>query len=354
MSGLSERQRQILNLAVTHFIKTAEPVASRTLVKHYRLDVGAATIRNEMADLEELGYLEQPHTSAGRIPTDKGYREYVNGLREFSFTETERGMLRELEQKYMSLCVEFHEVLASAIKILSEVTNMVGIAALPRIGDSQIDKIQLLDVGHRRVLIVLVTCSGMVETHVIAVDTDIPQDKLEQVSRIFNENFSHSSIRVFVESYIDVLKDLRLEYRAAIKNMLERFFDAVGGGEGETEGGSDRREVMLEGATSVFKQPEFANFERARELLTAIEYKEGIARVVGQLKGVQSSPAVRIGFETRNRILKDLSMVVTSYTSSGLEHGTIGIIGPRRMNYPKVIASVDYISKLLTRTLTKP
>lgn len=334
-------------LAVSHFIKTGEPVASRTLVKAYKLPVGAATIRNEMADLEEMGYLEQPHTSAGRIPTDKGYREYVDGIKDYHLVEADRELLHALEEKYLTVSTEFQEVLNGAVRILSEVTNMVGVAAMPNLGESHIDKIQLLDVGHRRVLVVLVTCSGMVETHVIASDADLSQVQLDQVSRIFNENFSHASIKDFVGGYVEVLSHLQVEYRQAVRQLLERFFATVGAMEEE------ERDVVVEGATSVFKQPEFASFERARELLTAFQGREGILKVVTQMKSVDAAPAVAIGVETRDRKLRDLAMVVTSYTSAGMERGTIGIIGPRRMNYPRVIASVDYISKVLTRTLTK-
>jgi heat-inducible transcriptional repressor len=170
---------------------------------------------------------------------------------------------------------------------------------------------------------------------------------LDQISRIFNENFSHTSIKDFVGRYIDALHGMRMEFRTAVKALLEKFFEQVGAGQNETNG------MLLESGQAVFQQPEFSNFERARELLTAFEYKEGIAKVVSQLRDFGSAPAVTIGTETRTRILKDLSVVVTTYTSGGLERGTIGIIGPRRMNYPKVIASVDYISKLLTRTLMK-
>lgn len=346
--ALTERQRQLLMLCVSHFIKTAEPVASRTLVKAYKLPVGAATIRNEMADLEEMGYLEQPHTSAGRIPTDKGYREYVNDIKDFQLTDQDRLQLRQLEEKYLTVRTEFQEVLNGAVRILSEITDMVGVAARPNIGESTIDKITLLDVGHRRVLVVLVTSTGMVETHVIASDTDLTQERLEKVSRIFNEQFSHASIKDFVGGYLDVLTDLQLEYRNAIKSLLDKFFDTLG------QGPSLEREAVIEGATAVIRQPEFASVERARELLTAFEGKDGIIKVVTQIRGVDdNTPEVRIGVETRQHVMRDLAMVVTSYTSGGLERGTIGIVGPRRMNYPRVIASVDYISKVLTRTLMK-
>ena len=345
--ALTDRQRQLLMLCVSHFIKTAEPVASRTLVKAYKLPVGAATIRNEMSDLEEMGYLEQPHTSAGRIPTDKGYREYVDNIKDFHLSDTDRVQLKSLEEKYLTVRSEFQEVLNGAVRILSEVTSMVGVAARPNIGESHIEKIQLLDVGHRRVLVVLVTCSGMVETHVIATDADLDQERLAQVSRIFNENFSHSSIKDFVGGYLDVLRDLQFEYRSAVKSLLDKFFETVGGA------ASDERDVVMEGATTVIRQPEFASLDRARELLSAFEGREGIIKVVSSVKSGDDTPEVRIGVESRHRVMRDLAMVVCSYTSGGLERGTIGIIGPRRMNYPRVIASVDYISKVLTRTLMK-
>ena len=345
--ALTERQRQLLMLCVSHFIKTVEPVASRTLVKTYKLPVGAATIRNEMADLEEMGYLEQPHTSAGRIPTDKGYREYVDNIKDFHLSDADKSQLRELEEKYLTVKSEFQEVLNGAVRILSEITNMVGVAARPNIGESHIEKIQLLDVGHRRVLVVLVTCSGMVETHVVATDGDLGQERLEKVSRIFNENFSNASIKDFLGGYLEVLTDLQLEYRNAVKSLLDKFFETLG------SAGTDEREAVIEGATAVIRQPEFANLERARELLTSFEGKDGIIQVVTQINRSDDTPEVRIGVETRHRVMRDLAMVVTSYTSGGLERGTIGIIGPRRMNYPRVIASVDYISKVLSRTLTK-
>ena len=196
-------------------------------------------------------------------------------------------------------------------------------------------------------LVVLVTCSGMVETHVIATEADLGQERLEQVSRIFNENFSHTSIKDFVGGYLEVLTHLQFELRSAVKSLLDKFFDTLGAAK------SNERDAVIEGATTVIRQPEFASLERARELLTAFEGKDGIIKVVTEIKGADDAPEVRIGVETRHRVMRDLAMVVTSYSSGGLERGTIGIIGPRRMNYPRVIASVDYISKVLTRTLMK-
>jgi len=347
MGMLTKRQIQILNLAVSHFIKSAEPVASRTLVKAYRLSVGPATIRNEMADLEEMGYLEQPHTSAGRVPTDRGYREYVDSHGASSLSEAEKNRILELENTYLRVAAEFHQILESALKVLAEVTNLVGVAALPRLDESRFDKIQLLEVGHRKVLVVLVTGSGSVETHVVAVDIDIPQEKLDQISRIFNENFSRSSIRNFIEGYVEVLREIRDEYGAAINAILNSFFSRV------SLGGESAHEVLVEGASLMFRQREFGSFERARELVDSTAYREGIARVVSDLAPALDAPSVRIGQENRSRALRDLSLVMCPFSPDEGSSGAIGILGPRRMDYPKVIAIVDHISKLLAKALKR-
>lgn len=346
--NLTDRQRRILLLVVSHFIKTGEPVASRTLVRAYRLPVGTATIRNEMADLEALGYLEQPHTSAGRVPTDRGYRAYVDTMSTTSLSGPELESLKGLESKYLATCVDLNEVLGGTVRILAEVTQLVGVATYPRWGDARLERLQLVALGSGRILVVLVTQAGVVETHVLAIDRDIPQDVLEGISRIFNENFSKASVRALFEGYMEVLREIRDEYRSAVRGILERFFGTLAG--------APTTSVLVEGERTMMEHPEYGSLERVREILRAIGVREEVVRIVrGLLDEPQAGDEaiVRIGSETGTRTLRDLSVVLSSLEIPGEEaqRATIGIIGPRRMAYPKVIACVGYINKLLNRRL---
>ena len=223
---------------------------------------------------------------------------------------------------------------------------MVGIASLPRLGDVRLDKIQLVEVGWRKVLVVLVTSTGAVKTQVVGVDADIDQAKLDQISRIFNENFSQASIQDFVLGYVEVLKEIRHEVRTTVKSLLDRFFETIGV---DSETGPS---VLFEGASLALKQPDFASFERARELLSAVESNEGLAKVMSVITPEAKGTMVSIGQENRTLSLKDLSLVLGSFHGAdGKESGTIGIIGPRRMDYPRVMAVVASITNMLEKAL---
>lgn len=348
MVPLSERQKQILNLAVSLFIKTGEPVASRTLVKTYQLPVGPATIRNEMADLEEMGFLEQPHTSAGRVPTDKGYRSYVDGLNRGGLTDRERSQLNGLEERYFAAAAEIQGLLTSAARILSEATQLVGVVSVPRLDEGYVERLQLVTVGRRRVMVVLATSTGLVETHVVGVDVDIPQDKLDGISRVFNENFSRASIKDLLGDNLMVLEQIQEAYRSAVAKLMKDFMGSM-----DTRA-AQRRDILMEGANQALAQPEFAaSADRAREILQTLEMGSTLGKLIGEPGETSDFPFVRIGVESRQRDLRELSVVIAPYGADDLCHGVIGIIGPRRMNYGKAMASVAHVSKELTRRLSE-
>lgn len=340
---LSARQRQILNLVVSHYIKTGEPVGSRTLVKTYRLPLGPATIRNEMADLEELGYLEHPHTSAGRVPTDKGYRAYVTTLEEPSLTPAEEDGVHKLADDYLRSNIEFQQILGSSIRLLADVTKMMSIAASPQFGQSHIEKIHLVDIGHNRVLVVLATRSGRVETVTLDITSGIPPEILGKMSETLNRCFNEHSVQEFIDGYHEVVGEIRRVYRDSVKDLLDKFLATI---HGRLE---DR--LLIEGALQVVNLPEFKSMQEGQEFLGGQRYKNELMTLLKE-EGSGSRSRVVIGEETGNPAMNDLTLVMAKYDAGDDQKGTIGIIGPRRMNYRKTIASVDQIAKILTKKLT--
>ncbi|MBI4869944.1 MAG: heat-inducible transcription repressor HrcA [Candidatus Riflebacteria bacterium] len=345
MHQLSERQLQILNLAVRLFIETAEPVSSRTLVRRFRLPYSPATIRNEMADLEDLGYLVQPHTSAGRVPTDKGYNVYVASLRDQNWQPEERAKVEAMERECLSSCKEADEILKDAISILTVVTRLVGVVACPTPAQRTLTKMQLTAVDGRQVLVVLVMDGCHVEAHLAPLDRPVPQDRLDLCANMINERFAGRPVSDFHEGVFLVAHQFESAYRATVQHALQAFLQKI---ERAME-----RDVLVSGATSVLAQPEFQDFGRVRAILDAFQDKRFLARMLtaAETSGIQitffGSPN-----EPEAQALKDFSLVTSVYRSHGVVRGTIGILGPRRMDYPRILTYVNHVSDSLTRVLS--
>jgi len=342
LEELTNRQRHILNLVVDHFIKTGEPVGSRTLMKAYRLPVGAATIRNEMADLEELGFLQHPHTSAGRIPTDKGYRAHVNTIESPILTNDEADTVTRLTEDYIRSNQQVQQILTSSIRLLSDVTKLVSIGAAPSFGKDQLESVQLVDIGHNRILIVLVAVSGRVETFPVQTDMQIPMSTLRRISEIINNRFANHAVDELMSGYMEIVRQIKQDFRAEVVTLFDQLISSINESFGE--------KLIMEGALQVVHLPEFQSWTEGPESLGDSRCELALISLIRDDSGWDSR--VMIGAETKKEALTDLSLVLSHYNTGDDRKGTIGIIGPRRMNYRMAIASVDHIAKMLTEKLS--
>ncbi len=343
---LNERERQVLDAVVRTYVDTAEPAGSRTVSRRFDLGVSASTIRNTMSDLEEKGYLFHPHTSAGRVPTDQAYRFFVDQLiRPTDVTEVERGRLAEVLDDVASSAVE--RLVRRATRALSILSLELGLAAAPRMGDAVLEKLELIKVSSDKVLLVATVRSGVIRTVYVDLPAEVPKDTLVTLTVLLNERLAGLTLSEIRQSLPERLRDSQADEDPAAGELLNIFMQSA------TELFDVPRMVNRDvhiGQTSVLAaQPEFTTGERLKGLIELTERRELLAAVLGSRDhggGLQ----ITIGSENTPAELADFTLVTAEYRVGGLM-GVIGVIGPTRMPYEKVIAIVDYTSRLVTDVL---
>ncbi|MBM3264539.1 MAG: heat-inducible transcription repressor HrcA [candidate division Zixibacteria bacterium] len=332
----TERDKDILRHIVDRHVHTASPVGSHTLAKRSALGVSAATIRNTMVELEEAGYISRPHSSAGGIPTDKGYRYYVDTLlrpRPVS-TSDRQHIQQDLEGGWNSV----QEVLSHASQVLGMVCREVGVALAPRLYDGVFQRIELLPVAPRKVLLVLMLSSGLVRNIVAELDTDIPARTLTETARFLNERLSGNSLREIKRELDERLKDGPQSNRKVIQLFIqytEYLFDF-----------QQNEQVHFGGTTHIVSQPEFStDSERLSRLLDFLEHRQTVARWLNE-RTVEDRVMVSIGQEHSRDEIRTCSVVTATYRIGDMT-GVIGVIGPTRMPYPHMISIVGYTARVL-------
>ena len=339
---LSDRERSVLEAVVRTYVETAEPAGSRTLTRRYNFGVSPATIRNTMADLEDDGYLTHPHTSAGRVPTDLAYRFFVDSVvRPEALTATERTRIeRELGTGESTL----ERILQNSVRALGILVNELGVGSVPQLDSARLEKVDLVQLSSQKVLMVVTVQSGMVRTVYVDLPGEAPADILDVIRQVLNERLGGLTFSEIRRSFGARLRDA-VEDPAArdILNIFiesgEEFFEA------ETAG---QDQVVLGQTSSIAAQPEFSSRERLQELIVLTEQKELLAKVLGT-RVARGGPFVTIGSEHAPE-LSGFTLVTSGYRFGRLR-GILGVIGPTRMPYEKVIAIVDYTSSLVTRML---
>ncbi len=331
---LNERQEMILKLIVEEYVKTAEPVGSRTLSKH--MDVSPATIRNEMSDLEELGFLEKTHTSSGRVPSEKGYRYYIETI--IKNVETENGDYSEFESLFENREIEREEVIKEAINLLSQATNCTAINLGPNAFNSRVKKVQLIPLRDSLALILVITNLGYVESKQISISEDMEMSELVKVIDLLNEllvdtPLSQVSEKLHYEIQRQQIKEL-LKYRETIVDSFIEAFSKFA-----------QTKYYLTGSSNMLYQPEFNDIVKLREFLNTIENNEIFKIVETNAEGV----SVKIGTENTVTSMRDCTVVSANYETQEGEHGTISVVGPTRMEYRKVISLIKYLAKHLTK-----
>ncbi len=331
----------MIEAVVRTYVDTAEPAGSRTLSRRYDFGVSAATIRNTMADLEEEGYLTHPHTSAGRVPTDMAYRFFVDKIMRPTLTPTEK---TRIEREVLAGEGTLERILKNATRALGLLVNELGVGSVPQIDNATLEKLDLISVSSNKVLMVATIRSGMVRTVYVDLPGEAPPDVLESIQRVLNERLGGLSFAEIRRSFGARLRDA-LEDPEAV-DVLNIFIES-----GEEFFGTGRpspEQVVLGQTSSIATQPEFSTNERLRELIELTEKRELLARVLGA-RAVGSGPCVTIGSE-HGAELAGFTLVTSGYRFGSLR-GIVGVIGPTRMPYEKVIAIVDYTSSLVTSML---
>jgi heat-inducible transcriptional repressor len=338
---LTPRERMILGYIVQEFIMTAIPVGSRYLVKKYNLGLSPATVRNVMADLEDMGYLWHPHTSAGRIPTDKGYRFYVDNLLEIKdLSPAEKEAINSVVQGKE----ELEEILKDISKLIGKISKQLSIASTPQINDAILTKLDIISISDTKLLVVISLKSGLVRTIVLEVSSEISRDKLDFVRAVLNERLSGLTLRQIRETFIERIRDVESELGGIINVFIRSadklfydFYDVV-----------DR--LHIGGVPEVLDHPEFKSPEKIRNIMELVENEDEIIKIFQMLRAstMESDRViVSIGEENPEGKFRDYSLVASEYRIGGVK-GVIGVIGPKRMNYSRVISIVNYTCKALS------
>ena len=342
--ALDERTQSILMAVIRSFIQTAEPIGSRTISKRFDFGLSPATIRNVMSDLEEFGFLEQPHTSAGRVPTDKGYRFYIDHLRGLEELSAEES--RRITQRYLSYHGEADEVIAETSRLLSEISRYAGIV-LRKFSTTVFRRVEFVKVRGRQVLAIFVVASGMVHNKLIMLDEEMTQDELYKVSNYLNQEFSGQPLRLIRQCLLERLAEEKAQYDALLQQVMkvgEKTFDSAE---------AQDSDIYVGGTANIIDQPEFVtNVERMKELFKAFEEKSRLISLLDRCLD-ETGVNVIIGSETSFHDIHECSLVTRTYSYGDQTVGVLGVVGPKRMAYPRIMALVDYTATLVSRILTQ-
>jgi heat-inducible transcriptional repressor len=332
---LGDRKLKILKVIIDDYISTAQPIGSRTISKKPSMQISSATIRNEMADLEELGYLVQPHTSAGRIPSDKGYRVYVDSLMNHILLDGEqRHLIRSL---LVNNIINAEDVVVHATQLLSKITGLTAVTSLPLFKKSTLMNMKLVKISDTKAMLILVSDSGVVKNLTLAI-RDVNQKVLDVIADCMLRRFENIPIEdINVKSISSIRSELGehealLDYLVPVlKSSLREIEDF---------------EVYTAGVNNIFKLPEFDNVQKAKSFLDLMDDKHLLYESIKEVE--DDSIKIWIGNENLHESLQELSVIVAPYSFSNKNDGRLCIIGPTRMDYEQVISVIEYIRRTLS------
>ncbi len=333
---LDERKIKILQAIIRNYLETGEPVGSRTISKDTDLNLSSATIRNEMADLEELGYILQPHTSAGRIPSDKGYRLYVDHL----MIDKEREV-NEMKEMLLEKEDKIERLLQQAAKVLAVNTNYATMVSAPQISGNKLKFIQLTKVDPRQILAVIVVEGNVIKNHIIQASEELSDENILKLNILLNTQLNGLSINEISLGMISALKKQAGIYSGIIGDVVDAVAEAIKS--------DDDMEIYTSGANNIFKYPELADQKRASELISTFEEKQELSQLVQETLADENNTGIQvyIGDEAPIATMKDCSVVTATYELGDGMKGTIGIIGPKRMDYEKVVSNLKIVMNQL-------
>ena len=339
MMELDERNKKVLQAVIDSYISTGAPIGSNVLIKRYDFSVSSATLRNIMAELEEMGYLTHPHTSAGRIPTERGYRYYIDGL--ISVRRDTDDIKDQLQQAPPLHGGDFHELMEEASQFLAKLSRYAGVVIAPAEPEGKYKHIEFVRLHGREVLIIFVTSGGTVQNKLIQLDEEILQHELNSFGTYLDEELEHWSLTEVRRRLVEKLREEKMVF----KRLMEETYQAS-----REIQERDSEKVYIGGAFQVLESPEFANVEKMRTLFKAFEDKYKLLKLL-ERSVTAGGIKVFIGSENPYFEMQGCSLVVSSYNAGSDVVGTLGVIGPTRMQYQQVIQVVDYTAKLVSRLL---
>ncbi len=337
---LSEREKEILKSIIKFYICNGRPVGSRLLSKKRKDRLSPATIRNIMADLEQAGYLVQPHTSAGRIPTDKGYRFYVDHLLKSS-------ELRKSDREFINdniFKTDSHDnVMERISQTVSQIANNIGFVISPSLTQNSLRHVEFIHLGEDKILVIIVVKSGLVQNRLIRVDEHFSQSELDQTARYVNQSYGGWNLLAIRDDVLKKMSEEKALYDRLLKNVIllcnRGLIDEV----------SDRDvDIYLDGASNLMNKPEFTDTVRMRSLFKTFEEKSKLLKILNECIQAKSREGIRIiiGSEIPVPGLRDYALISSPLTQSDHRQGSVGILGPTRMEYARSIMIVDYVAKL--------
>lgn len=329
---LDDRKKKVLQAIVEEYINTAEPVSSNALTNYNGLNCSSATIRNEMADLEKAGYLDKTHTSSGRVPSEKGYRYYVDELLKDDDISLEE--IKYISDKLEIKVNEIEDLTKIAANTISEVTHYTTVSIGPKANSQMIEEIKFVLLGTRMMMAVILTDSGLVKETIIKFDEDVTEKQIETVNYMFNKKLKGQPIETIDRPLEEYLYDEMTYSVNVIKPIIEQIKKVL-----------EEEHIYLEGTNKSFELPEFNSLEVAKNFINVLDTKELVSEMLDS--GFADDIHVYIGEENQKEELKDFSVVTFKHKVNGKDLGTIGIIGPKRMDYSKVVSVMKYINKKL-------
>ncbi len=329
MQLLDDRKMKILQAIIRNYLETGEPVGSRTISKYTDLNLSSATIRNEMADLEELGYILQPHTSAGRIPSDKGYRLYVDRMMEEKEREVE-----ELKEILLEKEDKMEHLLKQVAKVLAQNTNYATMISAPQTQRNKLKFIQLSRVDEHQLLAVIVTEGNIIKNSILRVEEKLNDETLLKLNILLNTHLNGLSISEINLGMITAMKMQAGIHSSIVGNVIDAVAESIKA--------EEDLEIYTSGTNNIFKYPELADNQKASELINIFEEKQLLNSLVEETLADENNTGIQvyIGDETPVQTMKDCSVVTATYELGEGMKGTIGIIGPKRMDYDKVVGTL--------------
>jgi len=339
---LDERKIKILAAVVHDYIATAEPIGSRTIARKYRIGISPATIRNEMADLEEQGYLCQPHTSAGRVPSHKGYRYYVDFLMPArKLTDAEQALIRSIFDKRVT---ELEQLVKEAARVISNLTSYTALTMGPQLRTSRLKYIQVTRIDNNRGLLLMVTNYGTVSHNIIEMPQNINDSDLVRITNILNNNLTGKTISEITNDIMETIKNEMIEYDDILNVLFEILLENL---EEEAESGN----VVSTGSSKMLDYPEFQDVEKAKNFFALLEQRELMTKAL-KSSSKPNSINITIGIENPFTELQDFSIVTSNIIVDGKDLGVFGILGPTRMEYARVVSILEQATNYLVKTVS--
>jgi heat-inducible transcriptional repressor len=341
VENLTERERTILRYIVHNYIVTATPVGSRWIAKELDIGLSPATIRNVMADLEFMGYLGHPHTSAGRMPTDRGYRFYVDYLMEIEhLQESDQDSIQQI----LSPVDDPDEVLRESSKLLGRISHQLSIITSPHFASGIFEKLELIALSSSKIMVVISLKAGLVKTITMEVLSEIRREKLDALSTMMNERLSGLTLSEIRNTFVNRMKDISGEHTGLVRlfiDSVDKLFSDV----------SDMEKVHIGGTRDILTQPEFEHPENFRSIIELLDNQQMIIHVLEKNDMKSGGVNVSIGSENSDDAFKHYSILTTGYSIADV-NGSVCVIGPKRMNYSKVVPLVDYIARTISSMLS--